>query len=242
MFNIKKASGHVEVVLSFVIFIGFVIFLFSVFPVYQNKKSEIGLDSAERGILNFTLVEVNYFDIVLEGSTECFSYPSKDISSKIIVRDFEGKRLEGKSVGDILYIRDEDYSLPGHGKFYGIYYSSEFSEQGCDNIDTGACESLEDQSIDYEVGLVREDYMVAYNKVLDLTGEYKLNYGSVRGNFSIPKGENFEFAIADLKGKIILNATRKKPERTTVLSRNTPVQMVYQNGTYVFGMLNIKIW
>jgi len=241
----KKATGHIEIVLSFIIFIGFVIFLFSVFPVYRIKKSEIGLDSAERGIMNFTSAKVNYFALFLDRGAECFSHPIKELSSKVIAMDFEGKRITAKSKNDNLYIKDTDYSHLGHGKFYGIYYSGEFSEEGYDAIPgdlATECKNLTDQGIDYGVGLVREDYAVSYNKTVKLIDQYNNRYEEVRGNFSIPAGENFEFSITDLKGNIILNASRKKPERTTVLSRNTPIQMVYKNGTYVFGMLNVRTW
>jgi len=241
----KKASGHIEIVLSFIIFISFVIFLFSVFPVYQIKKSEIGLDSAERGIINFTSAKVNYFALFLNRSAECFSHPTKELSSKVIAMDFEGDRITAKSENDNWYIKDTDYSYPGHGKFYGIYYSGEFSEEGYDTIPgdlSTECKNLTDQDIGYEIGLVREDYAPSYDKTVSLIEKYNAHYEEVRGNFSIPAGENFEFSIVDLKGNILLNASRNKPERTTVLSRNTPVQMVYKNGTYVFGMLNVRTW
>ena len=236
--NSKRASGHIEIVLSFVIFISFIIFLFSVFPVYQTKKSEVGLDSAERGIINFTSVSVNYFSLVLEESAGCFSYPSQDLSSKIIVRNFEGVRVNAKSLGGIWYIKDA-----GNGNFYGIYYSSEFSEEGYDAFDqTEGCDDLAGQDISYRVGLARTDNLISYDKAVNLTYRYNLNYGELKGNFSLPAGENFGFGINDLKGKIILNTSNKRPERTTVLSRNKPIQMVYQNGTYVFGMLNTQTW
>jgi len=238
MIRIKKASGHIEVVLSFVIFISFVIFLFAMFPVYQIKKSEIGLDSAERGILNFTSAKANYFVIVLNKSTQCFSYPSQDISSKLIVRNSSGGRINAKSEGGIWYVQETALL---NDKFYGFYYSSEFSEEGYGVI-SGECKNLTNQSISYEIGLVRRDEVVSYSKMASLINNYNLKYGEIRGNFSMPAGENFEFSVVDLKGNIILNASRKKPERTTVLSRNTPIQMVYNNGTYVFGMLNTRTW
>ena len=247
----KKASGHIEIVLSFVIFIGFVIFLFAMFPVYQTKKSEIGLDSAERGILNLTSVEVNYFSIIFTDhykrykNYQCFYYPARDASSKIVVKNASGDRVNATSIGSNWYVCDQSWTQGNYDTFYGFYYSSEFLEEGYglpSPIPNCADLKVKNDQVGYDIGLVRADYMISYNKTVNLTRTYSDSYESVKGDFSIPAGENFEFAITDLKGNIILNVSRNKPERTTVLSRNTPIQMVYKNGTYVFGMLNVKTW
>ncbi|MBU4086862.1 MAG: hypothetical protein KKB21_04785 [Nanoarchaeota archaeon] len=232
---VKKASGHIETVLSFVIFISFVIFLFAIFPVYQPQKSEIGLDSAERGVINFAAIRVDYMTLVLNQPTSCFSYPAINSASKIIVRDSSGERVNAKSDGINWYIS-------GSGSFYGVYYSTEFSEGGYDEFDSTDCLSLGEQGISYESGLERHDIVVSYRRVLELIELYKSSYESVRNNFSIPSRENFGFAITDLRGRYLLNISKSRPERTSVLVRNTPIQMVYENGTSVFGMLNIQSW
>jgi len=245
----KKASGHIEIILSFVIFTSFVIFLFTTFPVYQTKKSEIGLDSAERGILNFTSAKVSSFSLVFTDNRDqsCFFYPSKDALSEVIVKNSTGDRVNAETSGINWYVYDANWKPGLNDKFYEIYYSSEFSEAGYEipaSLKNNECKDLKTGGGNwgYSIGILRQDYKMSYNMTVSLISLYNSSYDSVKGNFSIPKGENFEFSIVDLKGKTLLNASRNKPERTAVLSRNTPIQMVYKNGTYVFGMLNVKIW
>lgn len=234
----KRGNGHIETVLSFIIFISFVIFLFSVFPVYKSGKSKVGLDSAERGILNFTGSKLTYFTIAINGTpSKCF-YFDYYVSGKAIVKNASGERVEAKSSGDRIYINDSS-------DFYNIYISDEFVEnsfpiENCENLSKLPHDLSHD--LNYEKGLVREEDVISYNKTLALIERYNSSYATLKTGFGIPKGEDFGFRITDLKGIVMLNTTKKRIDRIEVLASNVPEQVIYENGSSVFVMLNIQTW
>lgn len=237
MRNKKGSSGHIEIVISFLIFISFVIFLFSVFPVYKSGKSEVGLDAAEHGILNFASEDVYYFTVILNLTEQlkedcfCIYYASQNPGNPIAKNESGNLVNTTFSLADGICINDKE-------KFHVIYSSYEFKETP---VDKSKCKILSKLSGDYLIGLESSTRMIFYDKVVSLTNEYNSNYEKLKGDFGVPKKEDFKFKITDLKGAEILG-TAKNTGRVEVLARNIPGQLAYENGSSVFVMLNIQAW
>lgn len=233
----KKASGHIETVISFVIFIGFLIFLFSVFPVYTPEKSIVGLDSAERGILNLASMQVKQSTIVLNSvvsEKSCFCFTSTTLS-KVVVRD-----ENSKPVSSSYFPADRKLCINGGERFYEIYSSDDFIETAFVPDD---CRILTGE--EYSVGFVREIEAVSRDKLAGLASDYNSDYAKLKQELNLPKTDDFGFKINDIRGASILpeiNASRSKPEKTEILARNVPVEIFFNNGTSIFAMINIQTW
>ena len=76
MIKNKKGISHIEVIISLVIFIGFLIFLFVFLkPVRNREISQTILDTAENGILDFLEVDYNYISVKLKLLTQGQTVP-----------------------------------------------------------------------------------------------------------------------------------------------------------------------
>lgn len=237
MKNKKALAIHVEMVLSFIIFIGFIIFLLAAFPVYKSSKSTIGLDAAERGISDFVRLDVRYFTVVLNktiaSGNNCFCFENSSQLDKVVAVN-DGGELIGANYSDgWVCINDTD-------SFHSIYSSSDFKEASF----TGECENLNKTLNDYLIGLEDDIEMVSYNKTLKLIENYTSNYENLKKSLGIPIKENFGFKVVNLKGEEILGlkAMKNIPAKTQVLARNVPVQIAYGNGSFVFAMINVQEW
>ncbi len=232
----KKGSGQIEIILSFVIFTGFVVFLFAVFPVYRTEKSSAGLDSAEKSILDNVSVKIDYFtiaiNVVLGGEDKCICF-RETVSGNIIAKDIDGKIFNAEYRSDNVCINGKEY-------FFQIYAYDGFAAGA--GVDwTRDCKQLAEPG-DYTLGLRKNITMVSYDKLAALKQGYGADYSGLLETFNLPKGENFGFRLVDLKGTEILGAVRSIPQRVEVQARNVPVQAVYSNGEFKFAMLNVLEW
>lgn len=226
----KRGMEHVEVILSFVIFIGFLIFLLVIFrPFEKADKSSVYLDTVERGIKDFANIQVNYTSLILNNSfIGCFyiNYPC----DKVIVKDKDDNIINAKCGEGKVYIG-------GSGKFYSIYSSEEFEEN---SFDVRGCQFLDESN--YSFGLFRSYDMVLYERLLGLKEKYETDYTGIKKDFNLPASENFAFTIKDTTQNIMMQTNKTVPKRLTVLARDAPIQIIYKNGTIKYAILNVQNW
>jgi len=235
MKNKKALAIHVEMILSFIIFVGFVIFLLAAFPVYKPSKSTLGLDAAERGVSDYVSSNVKYFTVVLNKtvSKTCFCFENNSGIDRVVAMDEHGGIIGSYYYNGLICINDKE-------DFHSVYSSTEFREERF----TGECENLDNTTRGYLIGLEDDISMASYNKIANLTKIYNTDYENLKNRMSIPAGEDFGFRVVDLKGREILNlsAMKNKPAKTQVSARSFPAQIVYENGSFVFAMINVQEW
>jgi len=97
----KRAQSHVEVMVSFVIFIGFLLFTFAFLnPFARTKEPDYILDNAQKAIMNNITDEVGKLSIILNEGGTCYKFNAAD---------YEG-----------------NYSETHEGRKYVIYFSDIF--------------------------------------------------------------------------------------------------------------------
>jgi hypothetical protein len=233
----KKGAEHVEMIMSFIVFIGMLAFLIYMFPFYQPEKSRTGLVIAERAILDYSDMNLTSFtiitDLVPPADPGCFYVPENEPVRAIVKNDARGpvQATLGSSFSR-LYAR-------ASGKFYEIYLSPKFIENN-DGFDTGPCTPLATQT-SYKTGMKISINAVSYERLLQLNASYSSNYNNARDGILKIK-DNFAFSYRNLSGGVIIKADRKKPSRVDVLSEDIPMQMFYSDGSSTFGLINVQIW
>ena len=76
----KKAQGHVEIILSFIIFIGFLLFIFTFMnPFSRSKETSYIMDNIEKVIINEISDDVGKLSIIMDTTNDC--YDASDINS-----------------------------------------------------------------------------------------------------------------------------------------------------------------
>jgi len=69
----KKAQGHVEMILSFIIFIGFLLFIFIFMnPFTRTKETSYIIDNMQKSIINEISEEVGKLSVIVSGA--CYNF------------------------------------------------------------------------------------------------------------------------------------------------------------------------
>ena len=224
----KKGAAHVEIILSFAIFIGFLIFLIVVFKPFQFRGGgDVYLDTLERGISSYAAVEVNSFAIRLnQSSTGCFWF--EDSSTNVSARNMSNAPVDAKSENGKVYIN-------GQGDFFYIYSSPAFSETA---FDLTACM----EKANYTLGLTRSISALSDAKLEELKSRVENDYAALKTELSLPASKEFTFGVRSTQDELILTVSKNIPKGVNVFARNIPVQVAYENRTLVYAILNIQTW
>lgn len=233
MMENKKGISHIEIILSFVIFVGFSIFLFAIFkPFNISQENDIYLSILERNIENFSDVEVNISVLSLNQKPDNCFYLAYNTSSIIVKNEsYSNVKAFSEKTNEIkVYIN-------GSENFYYIYSSNEFNENGFNGEN---CNKLENAN--YSLGLFRRFSMFSYRRLEKLNDSYNKDYENLKKELSIPETRDFSFSIKDSLSNNLINTERKTPSRIKILARDTPIRIAYQDGTLKYAIMNVRTW
>jgi hypothetical protein len=253
MYKNKKGS-HVGIVLSFVIFVTFLVFLYSVLEpeirIQQDKESY--LDYLKEELMERVSANLTTITVAITKSTliqNCVNLENlineAGIDSLIIVKDqseniVESNISEGDST-DLLIDRED-----GEKVFFKIYNSEEFPEleeaiiNPCSSLEKD--EEWEGEPVGYSIRLILKEGYVFEKKVIELLEEYESEggYENLRNELKIPSGTEFGFSFIYNNGTRI--ETKEKEIPTKVQVREIPVQYIDKESNVLLGTINIKIW
>lgn len=227
--RLKKGQSHIEIVLSFVIFIGFVIFIFAIFnPLKETKGKELYLDMVERGVKEQTSIAIDYQSIGLNQTVSgCFCFDQTFIH--VIVKNETDDILNATGDGTKVCIN-------GGGTFFYIYSCDEFIE----NSFSQACLNLDKSN--YTLGLYRSYNVISDKKLEEFSNNLTNNYNAMKEELSIPASEDFSISVRDTLGNSIYPSTKNATKGIGVLARDVNVPVEYENGTFKFLIINVQEW
>ncbi len=258
----NKRASHVGMILSFVIFITFIVFLYSVvqpaLDTGEDKKSILGtieLEIIKNVSLNLTTASVqiasnenpNKECVVFANLLTALSITTPYAvvvqnetgnpqiayaGSSSIAGEFGGIKVNKRSK------KDNNYN-----SFFNIYSSNNFSGlKTNDGLTT--CEILSydigTNSGDYIIGSVRKDKYAFEDKIKYLMNHYNSNYEQLKGFLKIPPGNDFGFGFTNSSGAKVEVGTA--PKTASVFADDVPVQYVTKNASILSGFINIKVW
>jgi disulfide oxidoreductase YuzD len=235
-----KRGSHVGMILSFVIFITFIIFLYSVFQpainIEGNKKET--LEYLEFQIIKNVSANFTTTSVQITGTNpaeDCVTlqnliYPLELIPPHIKIKNENGVLQEGKSSFTNLRIERTNQE----DTFFRIYHSPKFplleEAYNCTMINEG----------EYQRGLIKVDNYIFKESVESLKDYYETNYEELKEELKLSPADEFWFGFTESDG------TKIEPEQE-VLSENVyadeiPVQYIDENINIQSGYLNVKVW
>jgi hypothetical protein len=224
----NKRGSHVEVIISFIIFVAFILFLFSILApsIKMQKDKENIVDNIEFELINnvssyMTTITVN-FD---SAGIACVGLSDLNIGNNIIVKDYLGGEVSSSSDGTSLQINKGNPSET----FFKIYYSEEFDKlTGAGCIPTA-----------YELGLTKTDKYIFEKNVFNLIEQYS-KYELLKDNLNIPQGVEFGYGIILSNGTTF--ETSMKNLSTNIYVTETPIKYIDLEGNILAGFLKTRIW
>ena len=229
----KIGASHVEMILAFVIFIGFLIFALIFLNPLDNSRL---LDSTL--IYAYDEVSKNISVPMYVYSVTGFSVPDSKIripienpeGSGIKVEDYNGNTLNsGYDNGNVIVER-------GSQNFIRIFISDDF-ERGSELGGTQLSEG------DYKISSSDIRHVISERLIKELKDNYEEDYDNLKSptRFNLPRRTDFAFSLVFDNGNEV-SADIGTPEDIEVVAKRERVETIRLDDSIVFADLIVKIW
>ncbi len=248
----QKRGSHIDIVISFVIFVTLLIFIFSIFaPKLKISDQQAIIDYIRAKLISNFTSNLTTFTIQINTigfKKDCIQFTSGTIKgiigqyideNKLIIKNGSNDNLTYGIWGGNLNILTGK-SFNGFLKFY---YSKSFEDSICKGTKPqcgfkGGCDTL----AGYEIGLIREITSIILFNIEELAKRYYDDYEGLKVELGIPPGTEFAFTFATSDGTIIIRAEPDEIPTTNVYSEESPVTYTDNDGNVLEGFLTIKVW
>ncbi len=239
----KKRGSHIGIVLSFIIFVIFLAFLYSTMePLIKIKEDKkLMLEYLEAILIkklntNLTTLTITIDEsvsqdcVVLDGLIE----ERRGLNSRIIVKDYDRNIIPSyiseASSSDLIVDRDSSGDT-----FLKIYGSEEFESLG--KKSTGGCKLL---GTDYKIKLLKSSQYISKTKVAELKNDYLDGYENLKEELNMPEASDFGFGFIYNDGTKI--ETESENVSRSVYAEDVPVRYIDSDANILSGYIKIKIW
>ncbi|MFA5019664.1 MAG: hypothetical protein WC533_01045 [Candidatus Pacearchaeota archaeon] len=232
----KKGMGHVEMVISFAIFTGFVIFLFSILNPFQRPENPGIVDNVYYGLEDEFKTTITAVPIKILSETpteECFRIASISgfcggSNEKIIIKNKDEEIVAAeKSEGGFNFVKNI-----GADNFITIYCSEELNENPV------SCKTYKTlDATGYDSGIITS---------IDAWSKTKINSGSYNEIKAKILGANkefkttFKYILGDIWKNI--SASSDAPKGAEIYAKSYPIDVLENNSTISKNMLIIQVW
>jgi len=236
----KKGVSHIEIILSFIIFIGAVsagLYFFN--PISTSKLTDVTFDYAVREIEKSSSTTITSFSVGINNTAIGYAMYDKDVIGIMIegvqtgmatnTSDLNGNGLKSKREGDNVYVEWDNKD------FIKIDFNEEFED---DSLSTSGISIDEDF---YDIASSNKETMLSEKKILELNKSYHLDYFALHDNFNLPSRTNFGFEL-DFGNGDTINVDRDKPDNINIFSESKRVKVLRKNGDRKFADLIVRLW
>ncbi len=242
-FSKNHRGSHVGIVLSFIVFVLFLIFLYSsVEPIIKTQKDKQALlDYLEKALVkNFSAnLTTSTLSINKDISKNCIEIENLIVeiggASRIIVKNKSGDitlAYISQSNGNNLLINRNDISE----NFFKIYSSEEFEE--LETFEINPCEKLKKEE-NYNIELVKINENIFKTRIIKFINNYEDNYEDLKEELNVPFNSEFGFGFIDDYETI---ETKEKEASTDIYAEKTPIQYIDNEANINPGFINIQVW
>ena len=233
LINKKKGAAHFEMIISFVFFVGFVLFLFMVLKPQDTSILSgaviSGLyDSFEEKVhtnLSNMFLKANYtgsdcFHVELPGHV--FNYAIVNQGS--FVTNISGDKVFSDLDGSKLSINKDEI-------FLKIAISPEFD---------GDLISCSETLNDFDLGSIIERRVISHDALKKMKSKYSNDYETLRKELGVPP--IFDFAIVAENLSINMEPQFGIPDAVEVMAQDRIAEVLDRDGTVINERFTLKIW
>ena len=225
-------------VISFVIFLGFISALF--FFLNPFEKREIGhtlfditkYQFIESWYSNYNTISLTIVEGIGQGTCFKVSNPFTDLGSgNLLVKDQAGNIRPSDSDASMIWIEPAS-----NNRYYLLYFSEEF-EAWPGGL--GPCGN-EIPAGDYSFGTLNTYETAFYENIQEFAGNYETDYEGLRQSLNLQN--DFVFTVYDQEGELLIETTRFVPKHVEVLARDIPVSTIDKNAELNNLIVNLRVW
>lgn len=230
-----KKGTHVGIVLSFVIFVTFVMFFYLMIqPALKTESKQAVLNILKENIIEMASAELTTASVFVESHpiqacANLEDFFDSGIENRIIVLDENREDITAKKNSQDLYLDRESQD----DNFFKVYESEEFSD-----IEEGSISPCVKE--DYEFGLIKNTTEIFETKILNIIERHEEDYQNLKNDLSVPAGSEFGLNFTYADGGSV--STVDSSARTSIFSREFPVKYITDDAETELGILRIKVW
>ncbi len=230
----KRGGTHVGFVLSFVIFVAFLVVIYSVLiapNLSQNDKKSL-VENLKIKILENVSGELAIVSINTEAAPQNCIRLNGFLNTFEISQNLAAKDQYG--TGQTIYVLGSDLEISRNSNetFFKIYESEEFN--AASSVGESPCNPR-----NYEAGSAKKEKYIFGKKIAELMDYYGENYSGLRQDFGFPDDSDFDFGFTHENGTYV------KVERQTtssIYSAEVPIQYADGNANILSGFINVRVW
>lgn len=239
----QKRGSHVGVVLSFIIFITFIFFVYLITqPALKKEIKDNSLEYLARSLVENASANLTTTSVGLNqaSSQTCVQlsgfFTTTGAGNRLIVRNSSGSILQSQINGvDLLVVKNTG------DLFFKVYDSNEFSSSPTGPITP--CQVLVDGA-GYSLGLIKKSESIFQTRMIGLIGNYSSDYDGFKNQLKVSQENDFDFSFTYSNGtKVSTNKQNQTiSSNLNVYARNIPIVYTSDRAAEEVGFLNVKIW
>ena len=227
----KRGLQHVEFVLSFVIFVGFLIFALYFFsPFKESKVVESSLFYTMNEIDKMASVQLETFSVVINDSVN-----DKTVGIKLNVPEGYNSKAIDSSGNDLESYFDGTNAFVNRNndRFFTVELSEVFSGNELNGV------ILDDSN--YTISSSDERNVLSEKKFMDIIKRYNSNYDELKKDFNLGDREDFSFSLVFSENDKIV-AEKIIPKGLQVFSKTKKFETIRTDGSIAFADLIVRVW
>lgn len=234
----KKGAGHIEVIVAFILFVGFLIFgLYFFNPLDSKRVLDSSLSySAEEVMSNVSTNVAHYSivvselvdDVIIELPLSRGNIPG----SGVTVMGLDGTSFK-KNIANTRLVIDRQQA---NNRFFTVTFGD--FRPSLTPLPPGTVLSLTDG---YSISSSSVDEIIGEKEVRALKVAYETNYDMLKKEFNIPGRVDFDFSL-DFSDGTSIEATRSVPEGIEVVVSEASREVLREDGSIVFATLVVRVW
>lgn len=227
---LNKRGSHVGVIISFIIFVTFLVFIYSISePTIRVKESKdymtIYINSALEDYLS---TQLNTTTILLSGQS-CVIAPNFRYNQKnLVVKNEKGQIVPFMKSGNNLIINNAGEN------FVKIYSSDEVFNDHSDDTISGCV------AIPEEYSMITSKNVVSYSKLLKTITNFSNEYDSLKKTLEIPDDVDFSLKFKLVNGTSM--ETQTDELNKNIYAEEFAVRYLDKDANIQTGMLTVKVW
>lgn len=229
---LRRGVSHIEMILAFVIFVGFLIFaLFFFNPLNNVRVLDSSLEYSFNEIFDNVAVDFETYTVSLNGVPNGvveLTLDSDISSAEVRIEDENGNILNSEYDGTNVRFEKNGESV-AHIMFSEVFVASSAPTGVSNSIDEGMISSSEEKKVFSE------------ERVEALVLSYNSDYDTVKSNFNLPGRVDFAFSLIFDEGDS-LSAEREIPNAIDVYSESERVEVIRKDGSLDFADFLVKVW
>ncbi|MEK6847098.1 MAG: hypothetical protein AABY16_02940 [Nanoarchaeota archaeon] len=227
----KRGFGHVEAILSFVIFIAFLVFAFIFFSPFQSGRTlTSSLDYAWREVADASNIDLEIYSVYINSANQ------------IIAIAIPGAPAMNATVEDSNSNAVASYTdLSGNVNFQKPPNNFVRIKFGEDFVQGNLISGILLANTEYTVSSSETNKVFSEKKLFDLNASYYAGYSTLKTNFNLPNRVDFGFTVG--LSNINISASKEIPENVEVLSKNDRVAVVrIPSGVIEYADVGVFVW